>query len=209
MAPPPNPPHDAAPPHRYMRREMTWVDGIILAVVAVSAVIAFLRGLVREVLGVGAWVGALLAAFLALPQLRGLVAQWVQPPWLADGVAFGGVFIVVLVVLKLIIAWIANKVRDSALGGVDRAFGTAFGLARGAFLVAATYVVAGLFLPAIDRWPQPVREARSLPLVADAAEWLVQLLPLQYRPRVPEPPTGPGPTLEQLLRPAARERSAT
>jgi membrane protein required for colicin V production len=188
---------------------MTWVDGIILAVLAVSAIIAFLRGLVREVLGVGAWIGAVLAGFLALPLLRPLLAGTVDPPWLADALVIGGVFLAVLIVLKLIIGWIANRVQASMLGGIDRAFGTAFGLARGAFLVAATYIVAGLFLPAVERWPQPVREARSLPIVADTAEWLVQLLPPQYRPRVPEPPAGVTPTLDQLIRPPARERSAT
>ena len=37
---------------------MTWVDGVFAAVVLVSALVAFFRGLVREVLSLGAWVGA-------------------------------------------------------------------------------------------------------------------------------------------------------
>ena len=69
---------------------------MVLAVLAVSAVVAFLRGLVQEVLGVGAWIGAALAALAlrpaVVPVLRGLLpADW--PDWVVDGFAIGGIFI--------------------------------------------------------------------------------------------------------------------
>jgi len=37
---------------------VNWVDAAVLAVVALSALLAFMRGLVRELLSIGAWVGA-------------------------------------------------------------------------------------------------------------------------------------------------------
>ncbi|MBV1797288.1 CvpA family protein [Siccirubricoccus sp. G192] len=189
---------------------MTWVDGVVLAVLAVSAVVAFLRGLVQEVLGVGAWVGASLAA-LALrpaivPVLRDLLpADW--PDWVVDGFAIGGVFILLLIILKVIIAGIARWVQDSVLGGTDRALGLVFGLARGAFLVILAYILGGMVLPATERWPEAVRDARSLPLVIEGADWLVEQLPPDYRPRVATPPARPGPTMDDLLRPPARNRT--
>lgn len=186
---------------------MTWVDGVLLAVLVLSAAIAYSRGLVREVLGVGAWVGALVFAFLLLPGMRVALGRAVEPAWLADVVAVGSVFIVSLLVLKLLIAWLARRVQASVLGGVDRALGTVFGLARGAFLAVVAYIVAGLFLPATDRWPEPVRDARALPLVADGARWLVGSLPPDYRPRVPDAPARPLPPMEDLLRPPARSRT--
>ena len=186
---------------------MTWVDGVVLAVLAVSAILAFLRGLVREVLGVGAWIGALLAGFAARPVVRPIAMGFVDPPWLADALGIGAVFLVVLVVLKILIAWIAGHVERSALGGLDRAIGLVFGLARGAFLAVLAYILAGLFLPAADRWPAAVREARALPLVADGARWLVAQLPPEYRPRLTDPPSQPVPTMDDLLRPPARSRT--
>jgi membrane protein required for colicin V production len=185
---------------------MTWVDGVILAVLAVSAILAFFRGLVREVLGVGAWIGAILAAFVALPAVAPLIAPHVEPPWLVDALAVGGVFLVVLLLLKLVIAWIANRVQSSVLGSLDRALGLVFGLARGAFIAVLAYIVAGLFLPAVERWPEAVRDARALPLVAEGAGWLVAQLPEEFRPRLPEPPDRPAPSMDQLLRPPARSR---
>lgn len=186
---------------------MTWVDGVVLAVLALSAAIAFSRGLVREVLGVGAWAGALIAAFWALPMLRPLAVQYIQPEWLAEIAAIGLGFVVALLVLKLLIGWLANLVRASILGGLDRALGVLFGLARGAFVVILAYVVGGLVLPDVERWPEPVRQARSLPVVAEAAEYLVQQLPAEYRPRLPEVPQAVMPTMDQLLRPPASHRT--
>ncbi|MFC0407843.1 CvpA family protein [Roseomonas elaeocarpi] len=186
---------------------MTWVDGVILLILAVSAALAYSRGLVREVLGIGAWVGALLLAFTVLPEMRQALGQAVQPAWLTDVVAIGSIFVIALIVLKIAIAFVARRVQSSILGGLDRALGTVFGLARGAFLAVLAYIVAGQLLPSTDRWPEPVRDARALPYVADGARWVVGSLPPEYRLRVPDAPSRPLPPMEDLLRPPARSRT--
>lgn len=185
---------------------MTWVDGVVLAVLLVSAGLAYYRGLVREVLGVGAWAGAIVLAIVLEPQTRAIALQYVQPPWLATGVAVGAVFLVVLVVLKILIAWIAGKVQRSMLSGVDRTLGMVFGLARGAFIVVLAYIAGGLVLPVSDQWPEPVRTARSLPYAADGAGWVVAQLPADFRPRLPSGTARQMPTMDQLLRPPAQSR---
>jgi len=192
---------------------MTWVDAVLLAVVAVSGGIGYLRGLVREVLGVGAWIGALLFAFYMLDAFRGvfaglLPADWIAgAPWIADVAAIGAVFVVTLIVLKIVIALVAGMVRQSVLGGVDRALGVVFGLGRGVVLILVAYIAAGAFVPNTELWPAPIRQARALPLIAEGADWLNAQLPAQYRPRLPDPPTGRAPTADELLRPPARNRT--
>ncbi len=186
---------------------MTWVDIVLLVVLALSAIIAFFRGLVAEVLGVAAWVGAISLAFLTQPQSVGFVQPYVEPRWLAEVLAVGGVFLVTLVILKLLIAWIAGHIQRSMLGGVDRTLGILFGLARGAFLAVLAYVVGGLFVPTADRWPDAVKDARALPHVAEGAAWIVARMPGEYRPRLPDLPTRREPTQEDLLRPPARSRT--
>ncbi|MCU0890104.1 MAG: CvpA family protein [Rubritepida sp.] len=186
---------------------MTWVDGALLFVLIVSAILAFLRGFVREFLGVAAWIGAAFAAFWALEPLSAMIADAIEPAWLADAIVIGAVFLAVLVVLKLVIHALAGRVQDSPLGGVDRSLGALFGLARGGAIAVFGYVLAGMFFPAVDRWPEPVREARALPYVVDGARWLAAQLPEEYRPRIAEPPVRRIPTHEELLRPPARPRT--
>ncbi|HZH45632.1 MAG TPA: CvpA family protein [Roseococcus sp.] len=186
---------------------MTWVDGVLLLVMVVSAILAFLRGFVREALGIGAWIGAAIAAFSGRELLRPMLLQMVERDWVADGLAVGIIFLVVLVALKLLIHALAERIQRSALGGVDRSLGALFGLARGAFIAMLAYVLAGLVLPDTAAWPEPVREARALPPVVDGARWVVGLLPEEYRPRIATPPERREPTQEDLLRPPARNRT--
>jgi membrane protein required for colicin V production len=185
---------------------MTWVDFAVLAVLVVSAVLAFLRGFVEEVLGVGAWIGAVLAGLAlqpyVVPHLSGI-----DPPWLADAIAVVGVFLVVLVILKLLIGAIARRVQDSVLGSTDRALGLVFGLVRGAFLLVVAYILAGMVLPGVERWPAAVRDSRSLPLIAAGADWAVARLPPRFQPSVLMPPPRPVPSLEDFMRPPARNRT--
>ena len=198
---------DTLPPLRYAAPAMNWVDGVVLAVLALSAVVALFRGLVQEVLGIGAWVGAAFAAWTLWPVLVPYLAESVEPAWIADAIAVAGVFLVVLVALKIAIAMIARRVQDSALGGTDRALGMVFGLARGAFLVVAAYILAGMVMPAPENWPVPVREARSLPAVAEGARWLMERIPPDYRAKLVAPPSLPDPGFNDLVRPPARNRT--
>jgi membrane protein required for colicin V production len=186
---------------------MTWADGVLLFVLVISAILAFLRGFVHEVLGIAAWVGAAFAAFWALEPLSAMLGDVIDPPWLADAILIGGVFLAVLVLLKLVIHALAGRVQDSPLGGVDRSLGALFGIARGGAIAVLAYVLAGMFFPAVERWPEPVREARALPYVVDGARWVAAQLPEEYRPRIAEPPQRRIPTHEELLRPPARPRT--
>jgi membrane protein required for colicin V production len=186
---------------------MTWVDGVVLAVLALSAVIAFFRGMVREVLSVGAWVGAAALALVLRHDIAGLLGTAFDPPWIAEALAAAGTFLVLLIVLKLLTGAIANRVQESILGDVDRALGLVFGLARGAALTIIAYILGGMLLPAGGQWPQPVRDARLLPIVDGGARWLVAQLPDGVQPRIAVPPRQPEPTQDDLMRQPARNRT--
>jgi membrane protein required for colicin V production len=168
---------------------VNWVDIIIIMAVLLSALLAFMRGLVREVLGIGAWVGAGFFAVWAFPYVRDRAHKFIHQPDLADSAGFGAVFVIGLMVLSLVSSFVGGTVRASILGGLDRTLGTVFGVLRGAATVAFVYIVAGMAVP-MDHWPEPVQQARTLPYVWQGAELLVSLLPEQYRPVVQLPPGG-------------------
>ena len=177
---------------------MTWVDLVVLAVLAVSALLAFMRGLVHEILGLGAWLGAAFVATWGLPAARPRAQAWFGNSAWVDPVAFGALFLVTLIILMLVSRWISRIVRASPLGGVDRTLGLVFGLVRGAALVVAAYIVAGMVLP-IDRWPEPVQNARAIWPTYDGARWVWQQLPERWRPQVYPPPAGRQTTADALL----------
>ena len=170
---------------------MTWVDALVLLVLACSALLAFLRGFVREALGVCAWAGAFYVAILtpmgglAEPALRKLINN----PEIAYWASRGLIFLAGLIVYSIIAGLIARTVRRSALGGLDRTMGLLFGILRGAVLVSAAYIAAGLVF-SVAQWPDAVLQARSLPYAYQGARWIADQLPPDYTPRVDPPPTG-------------------
>jgi membrane protein required for colicin V production len=178
---------------------MTWVDLAVFGLLAISGLLAFVRGMVREVLGLGAWVGAVAAGIYGLPMIRGVISRWISAPEWVDPASFLLVFLVALIILMLLARMIGSLVRGSPLGGVDRTLGLVFGLARGAVIILIAYILAGMVFP-IDRWPNAVLAARTLPPIYQGALWVRGRLPEAYRPRIYAPPAGPITTADDLLR---------
>jgi len=166
---------------------MTSVDLAVLAVMFVSGLLAFSRGLVREVLSIGAWLGAAVIAITFLPAVRPLLVPYMPSPEWIDPAGYIVLFLVSLIVLSLIAKTIGGAVRSSAIGGIDRTLGLLFGLARGAALSVVVYIVACMAIPP-DRWPEQVLESRSLPYIYTGALWVARQIPQEYRPEVPPPP---------------------
>jgi membrane protein required for colicin V production len=177
---------------------VNWVDATVVAVVALSALLAFMRGMVRELFGIGAWVGAFFFAVYTVDLVRARITQFVGSPDLGTPISYVVTFLPALIVLSMISHALGNLVRGSVLGSLDRTLGVVFGVARAGLLVAAAYVVLGWLVPP-DNWPDAVREARSTPRAHDLAVWLVQYLPEQYRPNIVAPPARRDTTSADLL----------
>ena len=185
---------------------MNWVDLLVLCVLALSGLAGFVRGMVREVLALGAWIGAGVIAAMSFPALQPIVRRSISNPDIADPVAFGVVFLLVLIALSLVARMVSGAVRRSALGSLDRTLGLVFGLARGAALVVVAYILGGLAVP-VENWPPPVLEARTLPTVYRGAAWVTEMIPPEYRPVLAAPPAGRQATADELLRAAPQGRA--
>jgi membrane protein required for colicin V production len=179
---------------------MTWIDGAALAIILLSAAISAVRGFVREVLGVGAWVGAGIAAVRYFPLVQPEIAS-VLPATMKNFTVYGAmavIFIIVLIVLSLISALIGGLVRESALSSLDHSLGLLFGAARGAVIICIAYIGLGFAEPPAQ-WPAPVVNARFLPVTYSGAKMLVSLVPQQYQPKVDPPPSAPPPSASTLM----------
>jgi len=116
------------------------VDLAVLGVILISALVAFSRGLVREVLSIGAWIAAALATIYGLPHLRDFARTYITAPLVADAVTGVTIFVLTLIVCAAISHMAARHVRGSGFGAVDRSLGLLFGVARGAILVCLAYL---------------------------------------------------------------------
>lgn len=157
---------------------ITYADVAILAVLLISGLIALVRGFVKELLHILCWIAAAVITVKGFVFVQPIIAGFVAPEILADIAAAVGLFIVSLLILVAITTAIARKVRDSEVGTLDRALGFAFGLARGALLLALAYLVVTQFLPQDeDERPDWFRASFAMPLVAESARLLTTVAP--------------------------------
>ncbi|MGB7243863.1 MAG: CvpA family protein [Sulfitobacter sp.] len=126
----------------------TLVDGVVAVVIILSALLAYGRGLVRELMAIVGWVAAAVLAFLFAPQVEPLVRELpVVGEFLADSCelsiigAFAIVFAAALIVVSLFTPLFSSAVQRSVLGGADQALGFIFGVVRGVLLVAIAFFV--------------------------------------------------------------------
>ncbi len=148
----------------------------IVAVLAISGVLAFARGFLREVLSIGAWVGAAVATIYLFPLAKPFLRAYISIELLADAITGVVIFVVTLGILAALSHVLSRNVRDSAFGAVDRSLGLLFGLLRGAVVVCLAWLLFSWLVMPEDR-PAWITEARSMPLVEAGTQLLVGLLP--------------------------------
>lgn len=157
-------------------------DIVVVLIILTSGVFAFFRGLVHETLAVVSWIGAAVATLIGFPYLQPTAREWVSIPVVADIGTGVVIFLVVLIVLSIITRILANRVRKSGFGPLDRSLGLLFGLLRGGVLICLAWLALAWALPREDLPPWIV-EAKTLPLVERGSAALIALVPEHLRGR--------------------------
>ena len=158
---------------------MTWVDLVVVGVVAVSAMLALSRGFVREILGLGAWAGAAAFAYWGTPLARPQFERWIPSPEWVGPVTAAALFIGSLLILMLVCGWIGSLVRGSALGGLDRTLGAGIRSRPGCASGGVRLHLGWHGDPDRDQWPGcALLHARLLPLTYQGMlPWVADHLP--------------------------------
>lgn len=153
---------------------MIWVDILIIAVIAVSAIISLIRGFIQEALSLATWVAAFALAWFFFRPLAVQLEPWIDVSSLRLGVAYGIIVLVVLLLGVLVNHFMKALVDGTGLSGTDRLIGIFFGVARGAVVVAILVLLAGLTPFPQDGW---WTESRLIPYFQEMAVWMKAYLP--------------------------------
>lgn len=154
---------------------ITLLDGILVGFTLVSAMLAMVRGLSREVLSIASWAAAAVAAYLLYPLILPHVQPYIDNKQIAIVAAAGIVFVIALIIVTIITMKIADWIIDSRIGALDRTLGFLYGAARGVLVVA----VALLFFNWLVGTNPPawIAEAKSRPLLESIGDTLERMLP--------------------------------
>jgi membrane protein required for colicin V production len=151
---------------------VTLFDFIAWLILIVSGLTGFVRGAVREMITVTAFLLAAALALFGLKYTAPVFRRMLDPDWLATSAAVLLSFGVVYLLLRLLGSLITRRLHENqALGLADRGVGLGFGLIR-AFLVLGVFNL--LFTAALMGEPAPkwTTKSKLFPMSAASARVL-------------------------------------
>lgn len=162
-----------------MTGSWNWLDWILLAVFLVSVLAGARKGFARELIGLVSLVVGLVVAAAEYQRAAARLHGFIHSRELALGVAFLGLFCIVLILGGLISAVARKFAREAGIEWADRLLGSIFGLVRGVLVDAAILMAMVAF--AIK--PVAVQSSRLAPYVAVGSRGIALLMPAGVRGR--------------------------
>lgn len=129
---------------------MTPLDWLLIAILAFSAIQAFMRGLVLELFSLAGLICGILLAAWNYSRVAAKLSGIISNPAAASVVAFLLIAVGVMVLAAILGRIIHASAHAIGLGFFNRMGGAAFGLARGALLGLAILMAVTAFLPTAE-----------------------------------------------------------
>src|SRR5215472_15039128 len=155
---------------------ITLLDVILIGVMLISAILAIIRGFMREVLSIAAWAIAALVTLYSYSKLLPLAKGYVNNDIIAAVAVVAGTFLLTLLVVSVATVRFSDMVLDSRVGALDRTLGFLFGLARGLIIVVVAFLFFVWLVPSKTQ-PSWVANAKSKVVLQSTGDWLKSMLP--------------------------------
>lgn len=169
--------------------QFTYFDAAVLGIMALSCLFAFFRGFVKEILSLGAWIGAGIITVYFMKDVTKLVLPHVKDPVVAGGMSALGLYVVALIFFSIVNGLISRLMKDSSdIGILDNMLGLFFGAFRAAFIISLGYFMMMVVISDKNapEWldkaiTRPYAERGAILLGKAAPDYLVKLTSLQER----------------------------
>src|SRR5438874_5339227 len=125
---------------------MNLFDCFLIAVLAYSTIMAFLRGIILELFSLCGLIAGILLAGWNYQHVAGVVGSLISKPAIAEIVAFLLIVIGVMVLSTLLGKALNRTAHAIGLGFFDRILGALFGFGRGCLFGVAILMAIAAFL---------------------------------------------------------------
>lgn len=119
----------------------TEIDVFVCVVLMITTVIAFLRGFLKDFMGLLSYAGAAAVTLLFYPHAAEISGEVFKESAIMSVAAVILVFMVSLIFISIISAMILDNLRDFRLGALDRTLGVLYGLLKGFVIVSSLHYV--------------------------------------------------------------------
>jgi membrane protein required for colicin V production len=160
-----------------MFESVSWLDLVIIGLVGISTIVGFIRGFIREALSLVVWIVAIWAGVTFSDEIALMLNPMIESMVFARGAAFGGVFLLVLMVGSIVNHLVFQVIKSTGLSGTDRLVGFIFGFLRGAIIISVGLLGGKIMQYEKQKW---WKEAQSVQYFMPLTNWIEQFIPKDF-----------------------------
>lgn len=155
---------------------MSYLDYIILAVIAIFTIKGLFRGIISEVMGLAGLVGSLILATKYMSNAAAWIAGYVNiPPALTTLLGFLLVFVACQFSVQLIIHFLHRVVQYTFMTWLDKLAGSVIGFLKGAVIISLLALLISM-IPLTGYSLPGQKDSKLLPYARDFAPKMFNML---------------------------------
>ncbi len=124
-----------------MSSTYNWFDIVVIVVILLSAILAFLRGFIRDLTGLLNWVLAILLTYFLSPFVVKLFEKSKYSDIVINSAVHSIMFVVLLIIISIITSRISTPLSEKLPKSVDQSLGFAFGFAKGYLIICLVFSI--------------------------------------------------------------------
>lgn len=123
---------------------MTSFDYVVIAIMVISVLISVMRGAVKEIFGLLAWVVAFTVGTYYTNDFAPMLSKSISNESARDVTAFVTLFLVTWIFMALLTVAMSRLITQSVLSEANRVLGALFGVIRGLVVILTVVSIAGM-----------------------------------------------------------------
>jgi len=160
----------------FIQSTISVFDLIVFLIVVYSMAQCAAKGFMRSLFSFSKWILALVITIYLVPKLNPWVQDYIEISYYSDIGLGVFIFIVSLFVIINLGRLISSRLKWSGLGGVDRTFGSIFGIFKGGLICVCAFTLVNWFYPH-QKWTIATEDTISFQHIYKISEILVERFP--------------------------------
>lgn len=162
-----------------MDKFITGLDVLFVLTLILSGLWGYMRGLVKEIFAIFAWVGAAVAtkygSLVVEPSIAEVIGKGGESTLFSQAVTYIILFLIFFVLFSIISKKFSKRMEASEFEGLDKTLGFLFGIIRGIVVIALIYMFFIWLFAEEDQRPDWIKKARSRPILRVTSQVLTEL----------------------------------
>ena len=156
--------------------QLNTIDVIILVGIALSMLVAFIRGFVKEVLSITGLILFVLCVVYISPTFTEWLKVFIKSEMMSKFVAFLVIMAVFYAIWIMSTDKLISKIRTSTLSFMDRLFGLIFGFLRAVIILGFCFLLVKIILPE-ELKEKPLSESKFFVMSKTSSEIIEAFIP--------------------------------